>query len=81
MCHIGAAGLAEVLVFAERLAAEGNEAETEDPAAKDNDDPEEEPLGARLLVLDFGQAFFAACVALHLEGLHMVSGNRVGGDH
>ena len=60
---------AEVFVTPERLHAERNEAEAEDPAADQDNEEAEEPLQARLFALNLGEGRLAARVALHLKRL------------
>ena len=70
---VGAALLAIVVVPPEGLNAEGNEAQTEDPAAKQAYDEAQQPLQSGFLYFHPGLTLFTAVVALHLSGPHVPS--------
>ena len=73
MGDVSATFLAVVVVPPEGLNAERNEAEAEDPAAKQAYEEAQEPLQSGFLHLQPGFTLFAAVVALHLGRPHVAS--------
>ena len=63
------------------LHAEGNAAQTEDPAAQQQNDQTQEPLHQARLFSHLSQTSLSTVIALNLERFVMSGGNAVWGHH